>query len=119
MMRFLANENIPLAGIIMLRQRGYDVAAIIEESPGASDVEVLSRANRENRIILTFDRDYGELIFRLKYPQPGGVVYFRFSPRTPLEPAELMLRLLASSEISVEGRFTILERDKVRQRLLE
>lgn len=117
-MQFLANENIPLSSILRLRDSGYDVTAIIVESPGASDSEVLSKANSERRIVLTFDRDYGELIYRLKYPQPSGVIYFRFFPRTPVEPAEHLLRLLSSTEIVLENKFTVIERDRIRQRPL-
>ena len=50
---FLANENIPLKSIKILRKNGYDVKAIIEEFPGVSDEEVLRIAKKENRIILT------------------------------------------------------------------
>jgi predicted nuclease of predicted toxin-antitoxin system len=79
-MRFLANENFPLESVRSLRAAGHDVAAVIEDSPGAKDHEVLARAAREERIILTFDRDYGELIYRLKHPAPAGIIYLRFAP---------------------------------------
>jgi predicted nuclease of predicted toxin-antitoxin system len=59
MMRFLANENIPLASITKLRSAGYDVVSIIETMPEAKDTLVLEHAHHEARIILTFDRDYG------------------------------------------------------------
>jgi predicted nuclease of predicted toxin-antitoxin system len=117
-MQFIANENIPLSSIVKIREYGYNVTAIIEEMPGVSDAEVLSLANREQRIVLTFDRDYGELIFRLKLPQPSGVIYFRFVPKTPEEPAEYILRFLVSTEITFENKFTIIERDRIRQRPL-
>ncbi|MDZ8186529.1 MAG: DUF5615 family PIN-like protein [Nostoc sp. ChiSLP02] len=58
-----------------LRSGGYDVAYGSEDAAGAEDSEVLTRALRERRIILTFDRDYGELIYRLRMPSPVGVVY--------------------------------------------
>jgi predicted nuclease of predicted toxin-antitoxin system len=63
-MQLLANENFPLVSVQLLRQANYDVASITEDSPGIEDPEVLARAVDEQRIILTFDRDYGELIFR-------------------------------------------------------
>ncbi len=58
-MRFLANENFPLPSVRLLRQAGYDVASITEDSPGMDDSEVLTRATDERLVILTFDRDYG------------------------------------------------------------
>ena len=53
-MRFLANENFPLPSVRLLRQAGYDVASITEDSPGMKDSEVLTRATDEQRVILTF-----------------------------------------------------------------
>lgn len=117
-MRFLANENFPLVSVRRLRGVGHDVAAIVEDSPGARDRDVLRRAAEEHRIVLTFDRDYGDLIYRLRLPVPTGVVYFRFDPMTPEEPAEHLLKLLIMDGLSLEGKFTVVERGRVRQRLL-
>lgn len=116
--RFLANENFPLPSVKLLRSVGFDVAAIAQESPGVSDAEVMSRAAAEQRVILTFDRDYGELIFRLHVPTPKGVVYLRFRPGSPEEPALHLLRLLDNKELSLEGKFTVLDRRQARQRPL-
>lgn len=117
-MRFLANENFPLASVRRLRQFGHDVAAVIEETPGARDHEVLTRATHEDRIVLTFDRDYGELIFRLMLPAPAGVTYFRYDPLRPEEPGEHLLQLLTVRDLSLEGKFTVIERGHMRQRPL-
>ncbi|MBE9007199.1 DUF5615 family PIN-like protein [Fortiea sp. LEGE XX443] len=117
-MRFLANENIPMMSVIRLRDAGYDVAYGSEDAPGAEDSLVLERAVREERIILTFDRDYGELIYRLRMPVPKGVVYFRFFPATPEEPAQLLLDLLNVTRLVLEGYFTVFERTQLRQRPL-
>jgi predicted nuclease of predicted toxin-antitoxin system len=81
-MHILANENIPVPSIRKVRSAGITLNAMIEESPGATDVEVLSRAARDDLVIWTFDRDYGDLIFRQGLPTPKGVLYFRFRPST-------------------------------------
>jgi predicted nuclease of predicted toxin-antitoxin system len=117
-MQFLANENVPLKSVYLLREAGHDVAAIIEDSPGVKDEEVLKRAAEEQRIILTFDRDYGELIYKRKLTVPTGVVYFRFIPVSPEETAYYLLKLLTMDELSLEGRFTIFARERIRQRPL-
>ena len=117
-MRFLANENFPLSSVRRLREAGYDVAYVRIDSPGAEDLEVLARAVSEERFLLTFDRDYGELIYRLGMPSPPGIIYFRYQPLTPEEPAEQLLYLLTVETLSFEGRFTVLDRDRVRQRPL-
>lgn len=117
-MRFLANENVPLTSIDHLRNEGHDVASISEEASGSNDVEVLERAAREDRVILTFDSDYGELIFRRKLPSPRGVLFFRVGPLTPLDPALRILQLLNASGISLDQKFTVVERSQIRQRSL-
>ncbi|MCY7393149.1 MAG: DUF5615 family PIN-like protein [Leptolyngbyaceae cyanobacterium CAN_BIN12] len=117
-MRFLANENFPLPSARLLRQAGYDLASVTEDSPGIEDSEVLTRAADEQRVILTFDRDYGELIYRLRLPSPMGVIYLRFRPHTPEESAVLLLNLLQTEGLQFEGQFTVIDRDRIRQRPL-
>ncbi|GJM41398.1 MAG: hypothetical protein DHS20C20_16800 [Ardenticatenaceae bacterium] len=117
-MRFLANENFPLASVNNLKDAGHVVASVSEIMPGAKDEDVLKYAQREAQIILTFDRDYGELIFRHKLPNPAGILYLRFFPQTPEESAEYISNLLSNSKITLEGKFTVARRDRIRQRPL-
>lgn len=117
-MRFLANENFPRKSIHLLRSAGHDIQAIAEKTPGMRDEEVLAYAKSERRIIITFDRDYGELIYRRKLPSPAGVIFLRFAPVTPEEAAEFIFTLLKMDGLTLEDKFTIVSRDKVRQRLL-
>jgi len=118
MIRFLANENFPMNSVRRLRTAGHDVAAIIKDAPGAKDEAVLARAVSEHRVILTFDRDYGELLYRRGLPAPAGVLYFRFTPASPEEPAEYLFELLNIDKLSLTGNFTVVERRRVRQRAL-
>jgi predicted nuclease of predicted toxin-antitoxin system len=117
-MRFLANENFPIASVRELREQGHDVVAVLEVEAGAKDPIVLGRAARESRILLTFDRDYGELIYRRNLPSPQGLVYLRFVPVTPQEPAEVVSALLQIEGLDLESRYTIVDRQRVRQRPL-
>jgi predicted nuclease of predicted toxin-antitoxin system len=117
-MRFLANENYPLESVRRLRKAGHHVSAIIEDSPGATDEWVLPRAANEQLIVLTFDKDYGELLFKRRLPAPAGIVFYRFHPTTPDEPSNHLLKLLTISGIELEGKFTVVEREQVRQRPL-
>jgi len=116
--RFLANENFPLPSVKSLRKAGYDILSITEDSPGIEDTEVLAWAVSDQRVILTFDRDYGELIYRLGLTPPSGVIYLRYQPLNPIEPAEQLLMLLQVEGLEFEGRFTVVEREQVRQRPL-
>jgi len=117
-MFFLANENFPLTSVKILRDAGYNVESILEKVPGAKDLEVLKKAKKEKRIILTFDRDYGELIYKYKKFPPLGVLYFKLDPHTPEEPAEILLKIIKKEKISIKGRFTVIRRNSIRQRVL-
>lgn len=117
-MKLLANENIPLASVRALRQAGFDITAISELSPGISDERVLGLAKAESRTLLTFDRDYGELVYVRGLPCPPGLVYMRFLPVTPTEPSQLLIKLFAQSKNMVQGYFVVLDRDSIRRRAL-
>jgi predicted nuclease of predicted toxin-antitoxin system len=117
-MRFVANENFPVASVRVLRQAGHDVLHAAENLAGLEDEIVLQRAHDEQRILITFDRDYGELIFKRRLATPLGIVYLRFDPATPVEPAELVLALQGHGGIKLEHQFTVLTRDQIRQRPL-
>ena len=117
-MQFLANENFPVPSIRRLREAGYDIAAVIEDNRGCDDQTVMARAVSEKRIIITFDRDYGELIYRLGLSPPSGVVYLRYTPRTAVEPADQLIQLFQTEDIAFEGKFTVIKRDQIRQRPL-
>lgn len=112
----LADENIPHAAVRLLRDAGMDIRSASEAMPGASDDTLLAHARSEGRLLLTFDRDFGELIYRQRHPPPPAVVYFRFVPVTPEEPASVFRDLLRHSEIDIQGRFTVVTRTQVRQR---
>ncbi|MDQ3521278.1 MAG: DUF5615 family PIN-like protein [Gemmatimonadota bacterium] len=118
MIRLLADENFPLPSVRLLRKAGYDVGAIAEEAPGAPDPEVLFRANAQGRVLLTFDRDFGELIFVHQLPAPAGVLYLRFVAGSPEEPAAFVLKLLTEQDIQLNGRFTVADRRRIRQKPL-
>ena len=75
-MRFLANENFPGDAVRALRARAHDVAWIRTDNPGSSDQEVLARAMREHRVLVTFDKDFGELAWKAGLPAECGIVLF-------------------------------------------
>ena len=117
-MRFLANENFPLDAVEALRQNGHDVAWIRIDSPGISDPQVLSRAQAENRILLTFDKDFGELAFRSQFPATTGIILFRIKAPSSAVVAEKVVRVIALRD-DWYGHFSVVEDDKVRMRNIE
>ncbi len=117
-MKFLANENFPLTSVRLLRNAGQVVFSVSEDMAGVKDSIVLSRAANEKMIVLTFDRDYGDLIYKVRLPTPLGVVYFRFDPVSPSEPYERILDLFQIEGLALEEKFTVVDRQRVRQRPL-
>jgi len=115
-MKFLANENYPFPSVKILRAKGYDVTFIMEFAQGISDKEVIEIASKEDRIILTFDRDYGELIFRYGLNKPPSVVYFRDKGKNPKSAANQLLNVIQKQEINIENTFTDIESKNIRQR---
>lgn len=81
-MRILADENVEAAIIARLRADGHDVTAVIEDAPSTKDPAVLKTVRRENRLFLTADHDFGDLIYRDRMPAPAaGVVLYRLADR--------------------------------------
>ena len=117
-MRLLADENVPRPSVERLRDAGIDVTYVAEQIAGASDLDVLALAELEDRITLTFDRDFGELVFRQGIPARSGVIYCRFVPTSPTETAERLLSLSREPGVAFEGQFTVIDRDHVRRRRL-
>jgi len=117
-LRFIADENFPLPSVRLLSASGHDIVAVALESPGVPDETVLDRAVLERRVLLTFDSDYGDLLYRQGVQPPKGIIYLRFVPTSPEEPAEYLLSILEQPEISISNTFTVAERGRVRQRPL-
>ncbi|KAA5537276.1 hypothetical protein F0919_06285 [Taibaiella lutea] len=113
---FLANENFPKPSTIKLRTNGYDVKSIQEDSPGISDSEVIKIASELNLIILTFDSDYGELIFKYAKETPPAVIFFREKGYDPEFAGAALLSLLKSKSLIFSNAFTVIESNNVRQR---
>ena len=82
-MRFLADENVPGPVVAGLRARGHDVFWIKESMPGADDPALLDLAQREQRVVVTADTDFGELAFRSGLPAQCGVVLIRLDWTDP------------------------------------
>lgn len=114
-MELLANENFPRASVHFLRSVGHDVIYIAEDFKSVSDKSVMELSIKENRTILTFDRDYGELIFKHDYKPPQGVIYLRLLRYQPDEPGKMIHQLL-SNNLQTDRIFTVFDGEYIRQR---
>ena len=117
-MRFLADANFPGNSGRLLQQRGVDVVQLPVSEQGSPDEWVLQTAATQVRTILTFDRDFGDLVYHQgEVPPPAGIVFFRAKTFTPTEPALWLLRLL-ELQTRFEGFFTTVTAELTRQREL-
>lgn len=115
--RLLVNENFPAPSVPILRAAGYDVFSIAESCPGIDDGEVLSRATRDQRWLVTFDRDYGELLFARGHPSPPAVILLRVTAYRPDAPAQWVMQL-AQDAAACLGKFTVFDGSTIRSRPL-
>ncbi len=73
----LADENFPRLVIEGLIAAGHDVLSVARHSPGVDDLAVLDLACRTGRRLLTFDADFGDLVYAQAAPAPEAILYFR------------------------------------------
>ena len=100
-----------------MRASGHDVLSIAESHPGDTDTEVLALAREEGRWLVTFDRDYGELLFARNYAPPPAVILLRVQSYRPDEPAAWLELLLQEPE-ELLGKFTVFTGNTLRSRPL-
>lgn len=115
--RLLADENVPGAVVAALQQQRHDVAWIHEDAPGSPDPAVLERAQREGRVVVTFDKDFGELAFRRGLAASVGVVLFRITLSSPDHAVRAAVAAFAS-RADWTGQFAVVEDDRIRIRSL-
>ena len=116
-MRFLADECVGAPLVAHLRTTGQDIHYLAEESRGLTDPEVLAAAHEQGRILLTEDKDFGELAVRHGHPVPG-VVLLRIDPmRRTLKETRLDAAVAHFGEC-LHGRFVVVHEDRFRSRPL-
>lgn len=116
-MRFLADENIPASAVAALPTAGYDVVSLRETAPGMADAEIVNWAVHEERILLTFDKDFGELAARNLLPNSCGIVLFR----VPMIAQQSIGQQVASrlkERDEWAGHFSVIEPNRIRMRPL-
>jgi predicted nuclease of predicted toxin-antitoxin system len=117
MAKFLVDESCPRAIVQALRAAGHDATYAAETSRRADDRDLVALAHAEDRIIVTEDFDFGELLIRHQLKAPGAIVLYL--PRsTPEDRAARLVEALRLHNV-FESRVTIISARRVRQRPLE
>jgi predicted nuclease of predicted toxin-antitoxin system len=114
-MNILADENIEAQIIVRLRDDGHDVVAIAELQPGISDVAVLQLAIQHQLLLLTGDKDFGDILFFRHAQTPIGVVLIRLPDTiSAISKAALIADVLKTYAQQIPGSFTVISVNGVR-----
>lgn len=116
-MRIVADENISNTVIQKLRQKGHDVISIKETKSAATDPNILKQAQQEKRLVLTHDKDFGELAFRYGLPSDCGIILLRLSGQSPDQDNVRTIAVI-ESRTDWPGNFSVITNDRVRTRPL-
>lgn len=116
-MRLLADENIPGGAVDALRAAGHDVIWLRTAAPALPDHEAVAWAARDERVILTFDKDFGELAVRHRLPDKSGVVLFRL-PMTAVRSIGHTIAQRLKERDDWAGHFSVVEAGRIRMRPL-
>ena len=114
-MRILVNENMPGSVVQELRDRGHDVLAAKESMQGEDDAVILDRVQTEARLVVTQDKDFGELAFRSGLPAQSGIILFRLTGDDPQVELDYMVEVI-ESRADWAGHFTVATNDRIRTR---
>lgn len=115
-MKILADESVDRPIVERLRESDYDVEYIAEIEPGISDQDVLEIANKTKAILLTADKDFGELVYRDHYDIGAGVVLLRFAGLSPAEKADKAIDAIREFTSDDESRFLVVTKSGIRYR---
>lgn len=112
-MRFLADECCDFAVVRALREAGYDVKTVKDALPGASDEAVIDLADQEARVLLTEDKDFGQLVFSSAVSSPG-VVFIRFPGSARQAMASTVVEFVNRNPEKIKGRFVVVQPGRIR-----
>lgn len=114
-MRFILDESVEFGLLAFLESEGHDATAVASQYPQSlSDGDVLAIAYAEQRVVITNDSDFGELVFRHKLPH-SGVIFFRLPPGDTAAKIEALRKALKLNDERVD-RFVVIDRRGVRVR---
>ena len=114
-MKFVADEGLDAPIVVLLRSSGHEVFYIKEEHPGLADEEVLKIANERKEILIAYDKDFGELVYRLKQIH-NGIILVRLSGMKPKEKAKMVLDAINAHQTELQGAFTVINKNHVKIR---
>jgi predicted nuclease of predicted toxin-antitoxin system len=114
-MNILADESVDQPVVQRLRQDRHAVLYVAEMEPGVSDDAVLDRAKQDNALLLTADKDFGELVFRQRR-LTSGVILIRLAGLSPLSKAQIVAEAILKHSAELPQAFTVIAPGAIRIR---
>jgi predicted nuclease of predicted toxin-antitoxin system len=114
-MKFLVDEGVDKPIVDLLRTTGFDIHYILETNRGIEDEKILQIANEEDRILITQDKDFGEMVFRLQKVHLG-IILIRLGINTSTEKATLVNHVLLEYGEKLINAFTVIQTNAIRIR---
>ncbi len=114
-MKYLADENIEYPVIGLLKQNGIEVIAVRDIMKGATDTEIIHFALKNNYLIITSDKDFGELTFRLHKPS-CGIILLRVKEADNKQKADILLKAIKTLTDATVNKFIVVDERKIRIR---
>lgn len=115
-MNLLADESVERQIVERLRLDGQEVLYVAEMEPGIEDEVVLERANEKLALLVTGDKDFGELVFRDRRLATGGVILIRLAGLMAQTKAEIVSAAISKHEAELAGHFSVISPGRVRIR---
>src|SRR5579862_7030523 len=112
-MNFVADESCAGPVVRALREAGHDVLAVAEIAKGATDETILRFAMEQSHLLITEDRDFGELVFARDQPS-AGVILVRIHSGVRRAKTAIVLEAVTKSGARLHGAFTVIEAGRVR-----
>jgi len=117
-MIFFADESLDRQIIIRLRQDGHVVFDVTEMDPGISDDKVLSMAKESKAILLTADRDFGDLVFH-QGRLTEGIILIRLSGLPSTKKAEIVSTIISQHAKEFQQAFSVITPGSIRIRTID
>lgn len=115
--RFIVDESVDFSIVRYLRNSGFNVTSIAEDSPSLNDIYILQKAYQENRILLANDKDFGTLIFHNNL-KSRGVILFRLEDQSSGSKIKSLELIMKNYSSKLSGNFVVVTEKKIRVRKL-
>jgi len=115
--KFIVDESVDFPVVKYLRSKGFDTTSIVEDYPSLEDIEILKIAFKENRILITNDKDFGTLIFKEKL-NSKGVIFLRLWDQTSNAKIRFLEKAIKNYDDKLLGNFVVVTENKIRIRKL-